>query len=196
MGETLNPTLHLKIRNDLTITRSHRGQNEADPWYNHINQDFFKIFTPADSSLTYLGGGEQKKIEGKLNYVQNGYQIDSDLADIENTLTVLQPLPDGYAEQYEESGKRVFATWFNVSPGESGVLRAKYDSSKILLRGGQIFTFVLDKQSGSEMDFEYAIVAPAGYYWSESGSDLFRYRTESLPARLELKLTLKEEDGE
>ncbi len=183
-----------KVRNNLIVTRSHGGQNEADPWYNHINQNFFKIFTPSNSSLTYLEGGKRKEIISKINYPQSGYQIDADVAEVENTLIILQPSPDGYAEQYVENGRRVFATWFNVNPGESKMLRAKYDSSLIFLRDGQVFTFVLDKQSGSEMDFEYAIVAPTGYYWGENGSDLFRYGTSNLPARLELKFTLKKKN--
>ncbi|KKU21892.1 MAG: hypothetical protein UX31_C0010G0023 [Candidatus Nomurabacteria bacterium GW2011_GWA1_46_11] len=181
------------VSNTLTVTRSHQGQNEVDPWYNHINQDFFKIFTPAGSSLTYLEGGKSKEIIPKVNYAQNAYETDPDVTEIENTRTLLQPSPDGYAEEYLESGKRVFATWFNVLPGEEGVLKVKYNFSGAPVSNDQVFTFVLDKQSGSEMDFEYAIVAPAGYYWSESGSDLFRYKTSVLPSRLELKLTLKQQ---
>ncbi len=186
------------IKNNLTVTRSHRGENETDPWYNHINQNFFKIFTLPGSSLIYLEGGESKEIIPKINYIQNGYGVDPDVAEIENTLTVLHPLPGGYVEQYEESGKRVFATWLNVSPGESGVLKVKYNSGQIAIRDEQPFIFVLDKQSGSEMDFEYVIVAPTGYYWKENSNELFRYRTNNLPARLELKITLQKQkqDGE
>ena len=182
-----------KITNNLTVTRSHEGQNETDSWYNHINQNFFKIFTPEISFLTRLEGGEPKEIISKLNYAQSGYGVDADLAEVEDTKLLLQPFPDGYAEQYRESGKKVFATWFNVLPGKERILKVRYDSVTVPLLDGQAFTFVLDKQSGSEMDFEYAIVAPAGYSWNESGSDLFRYRTSSLPRRLELKLTLRRE---
>jgi len=182
------------ITNNLSIIHSHRGQNETDPWYNHINQNFFKIFTRAGTTLTYFDGGESKEILPKIDYIQNGYTIDSDVAEIENSLVALRPFPNGYVEQYLESGKRVFATWFNVNPGESATLKAKYNSPKIYLQDGEIFTFILDKQSGSEMDFEYAILAPAGYYWRENSNDLFRYKTDSLPVRLELKLTLEKEE--
>ncbi|MCR4260802.1 MAG: DUF4012 domain-containing protein [Candidatus Colwellbacteria bacterium] len=180
------------IKNNLTVTRLHKGQNETDPWYNHLNQNFFKIFVPLNSVLIRLEGGESKEIIPKLNYAISGYETDPDVAEIENTLLLFQPFSGGYAEQYIESGKRVFATWFNVSPGESGILKVQYSPPSVSINGGQVFTFVLDKQSGSEMDFEYAIVAPAGYYWSESGNDIFRYKTDSVPARLELKLTLQE----
>ena len=180
-----------RIKNDLTITRTHEGQNETDPWYNHINQNFIKIFTAQDSKLTNIEGGESKEIIPKLNYVLNGYKVDPDVAEIENTRKLLQPFPDGYAESYIESGKKVFATWFNLDPGEKGTLKVKYDASTVPIRDGQIVTFVLDKQSGSEMDFDYAIVAPTGYYWDESGSDLFRYRSSSLPVRMELRITLR-----
>lgn len=181
-----------KIKNDLTIMRTHQGRNETDPWYNHINQNFIKIFTTQDSVLTYMEGGETKEITPKLNYVLNRYAVDPDVAALETTRKVLQPFPDGYAESYLESGKRVFATWFNLDPGEEGTLKIKYDASIVPIRDGQIFTFVLDKQSGSETDFDYAIVAPAGYYWDESEGDLFRYRNSNLPVRLELRLTLRE----
>ncbi|MEX2054412.1 MAG: DUF4012 domain-containing protein [Candidatus Colwellbacteria bacterium] len=178
------------VTNDLTVTRYHKGQNEPERWYNRINQNFFKVFTHPDSRLQFISGGENKEIRPLVNYTSL-YSQDADLAELESTRTILQIASDGYAESYVEAHKRVFASWFNLDPGERRSLQMRWRASRISLRDSQRFTFVVDKQSGSEMDFDYALVAPEGYYWLESGRDIFRYNSNSLPARVVIELTLK-----
>jgi len=181
-----------QIYNDLTVTRYHKGNNESESWYNHLNQNFFKIFTHPDSVLTYIEGGERKNLRPLVSYTPSTYKADSDLAEVESTRTILQVASDQYAEQYLEAGKKVFATWFNLEPGERRSLKLRWLGSKIPVKDNQGFTFVLDKQAGSEMEFDYVIVAPEGYYWSESGNDLFRYRVDNLSLRVEIELLLKQ----
>ncbi|MDZ4231307.1 MAG: DUF4012 domain-containing protein, partial [Patescibacteria group bacterium] len=179
------------ISNELVVTRYHKGQDEVEPWYNHLNQNFFKVFTHPDSKLSFIKGGEQKEIRPLVNYGFL-YSEDPDLAELESTRTILQVAPDGYAEGYLEAGKRVFATWFNLNPGERHSLQMRWQAGRLAVRDGQNFTFVIDKQSGSEMEFDYALVAPEGYYWSQGSSDIFRYRSNSLPSRVVIELTLRE----
>lgn len=178
------------IKNELLITRDHRGDIESAPWYNHRSQNFFKIFTPPSSELTYIKGGETKNIVPIGNFAL-GYREDPDLAKVEDTRTILQTPVDGYAESYLESGKRVFATWFNVDSGDRRSLEFEYTAGKIPLVGGQKYTFVLDKQSGSEMDFEYVLAAPPGFYFEQSRGDVFRLREDKIPSRIEVEITLR-----
>ncbi len=182
-----------QVTNELTVTRYHTGGAQPESWYNHLNQNFFKVFTHPSSTLTYMEGGFQKSIRQLINYAVSGYREDPDLAELESTRTMLPVPPDGYAEQYQEGDKRVFATWFNLEPGDRKTLKMRWRADRVPITNGQRFTFVLDKQSGSEMDFDYAIVAPEGYYWSDSGSNIFRYRENSLPGRVVLELQLKKD---
>ena len=179
------------LRNELEVTRNNRGNLYIEPWYNHKNQNFFKVFSVPEASLINLSGGQEKEIIPLIDYATAGYEVDEDIKALEDTREILEIEGSDYAESYIESGKKVFATWFNIDPGESKVLRVNYESGTIPLRSGQRFTFVLDKQSGSEMELEYLLAAPEGYIFQENGSSLFQQRWDSVPNRLKVDLTLR-----
>ncbi|MDD5710667.1 MAG: DUF4012 domain-containing protein [Candidatus Colwellbacteria bacterium] len=179
------------VYNDLTVSRTHRGGNEPEYFYNKINQNFLRIFTVPDAQLESIQGGIRKEIQPLVNYVGSVYAEDENLSELEDSRTLLNTPTDGYAEKYTHSGKCIFGTWLNIPPGESRVLVMRYSGDSIPLIDGQQYKFVIDKQSGSEMVFGYTITAPAGFEWLESGGQVFRHQTSDLPARLEIDLTLK-----
>ncbi|MBU2101551.1 DUF4012 domain-containing protein [Patescibacteria group bacterium] len=179
------------VQNKLLITRRHRGGSEPEVFYNQTNQNFLRIFTLPGIILDYIEGGTRKDVKPLVTYVGSEYVKDQDLSELEETRTLLATPVDGYVERYTYSGKRIFGTWFNLEPGESKSLEFRYGGQRVSLVDGQKYKFVLDKQSGSEMQFEYSIVAPEGFVWSETGNARFQYRERVLPARIEIDLTLK-----
>ena len=177
-----------RIENRLTITREHKGANEPEVWYRASNQDFVKIFIRPESELEIFEGETPKEIKPIIgDYGAAGYTIDPILSGIEGTREILANLG---AESYLESGKKVFASWFNLDSGEKKSLAVGYRSGPVPLQSGGKYAFVLDKQSGSETGFLYNLTAPPGFHWRESGQNLFRYEADKLPSRLFIELTL------
>ncbi len=178
------------ITDNLTITRTHSGQNEKDSWYRQTNQNFIKIFTPLGSKLIALTGNTPKIVKPLVSdYEKRGYAVDEDLAVVEST-EVRQPADNTYL--YKEAGKTVFGTWFNTPPGKTKELILTYTSErKINLKPGTRFQFVLDKQSGVESQFDYILEAPPGFKWREANDFIYRYKSDTIPSRLTIDLTLE-----
>ncbi|HEY4497056.1 MAG TPA: DUF4012 domain-containing protein, partial [Candidatus Paceibacterota bacterium] len=176
------------INNSLSITRTHSGEKEKEWWYRAQNNNFIKIFTTAGSKLIDVDGNSVKTITPSVDYKKSGYLVDKDLEEVEGSKELLAHLNTGV---YRESGKTVFGTWFNVPAGKSKNLQLIYESSrKISLSNKVNYQFVLDKQSGVDSAFEYAIEAPAGFKWLESDSNLFKYSADNTESRLIINLTL------
>lgn len=176
------------ITDNLSITRTHSGQNQKDWWYRSTNQNYIKIFVPPTSRLETMKGNSTKIVKPAIDYVKNGYKIDPDLDSVERTKEFVPTLN---ASVYKESGKNVFGAWFNVPAGKSGHLTLSYANSKrFALAEGEEFQFILDKQSGVESEFSYTIEAPAGFKWKESKSSIFNYINTELASRVIINLTL------
>ncbi len=180
------------ITDDLTITRTHNGQNQKDAWYKATNQNYMKIFVPSTSRLDILKGNSVKAAAPAIDYIKMGYKIDVDLSSVEGTR---EPRPEFNASIYKESGKNVFGFWLNVLAGKSGTATIKYANSKrFVLEPGAEFQFIFDKQSGVESDFIYSLEAPAGFRWKESNDPTFNYRNSELPSRIIINLTLEKDE--
>ncbi len=177
------------ITNNLKITRVHNGQNQKQSWYRVNNINFLKVFTLPGSRLTALAGNTSKTVMPIVNYKSVNYMTDSDLAAVESTE---QKLKEFNAYSYEEDGKTVFGTWFNIAAGKSKELNETYESiRRVDLTPGAKFQFVLDKQSGVDSGFDYIIEAPNGYKWAESNDFIYHYKTDNIPSRLTIDLTLQ-----
>ena len=179
-----------KASNQLKIKRTHSGNAEEDYWWRAANQNFLKIFTSPESRLVNLSGNSQKTVKSPVNYQKNNYQEDPDLLAIEKE--------QQFSEDFniwagKESGKTVWATWFNLPAGKTKTLEAKYETlatTHRLLKTGQLYQFVFDKQSGVDGKLKVAIEAPSGYKWQESQSYIYEYQNDNPPARLIINLAL------
>ncbi len=178
------------VNNNLTVTRKHSGQNEKESWYKTTNQNFIKVFTPLNSKLIALTGNTRKTVKPLVSdYPRSGYAVDEDLQNIESTEEFLKEF-NTYI--YEESGKTVFSTWLSIAAGKSGELALTYaNKRKIPLRPGTRFQFVFDKQSGVESQFDYILKAPPGFKWKETNDFIYRYKSDTIPSRLVIDLTLE-----
>ncbi|MDP3999684.1 MAG: DUF4012 domain-containing protein [bacterium] len=175
------------IRNALVIEREHFGQNESDWWYRTENKNYIKILAPANAYLSAISGNDYKPALASINYAKAGYQSDPDLQKIESS----EFRASLKAEIGKESDKTYFATWLNVPPGTKKSLRLQYSGShQAVIEDGAIFQFVFDKQSGVNGPLTYSVSAPIGYFWKESGNDIFEYKTPNPKAREVINLTL------
>ncbi len=176
-----------RVNNHLVIRRSHLGEKKTAPWYRTKNQNFIKVFTVPNAELISLTGVTPKEIKPRLNYAAAGYSVDLLLGALESTRKENRKFS---TEIYMESGKQAFGSWFSILPGETKNLEMSYIGESIPLIAGTQYRFILDKQSGVESAFEYEIVSPPGYKWQETNGSTFAYKNDTIPARLELKLTL------
>jgi hypothetical protein len=178
------------LQNDLVVTRYHHGAHQKESWYRADNQNFIKIFTRTGSDLAMVSGNTSKTVRPLIDYeTVSDHRMDADLSALEATKVYLKDLD---VTRYVESDKTVYATWFTVPAGEERMLRMRYRVPKaITVEDGAVFTFIYEKQSGIESNFEYTVKAPRGYIWKESGEALYRYETHYLPARLMMRLTLQ-----
>lgn len=179
-----------RVSNFLNVTRQHSGKASDAAWYRTKNQNFIKVFTPADAELVSLKGSIPKAIIPQINYGAAGYSRDSELVTLERSRKSVAKYS---TDIYLESGKNVFATWFSIIPGETRELGVEYERELASLASGAKYQFIFDKQSGVESALEYELVAPPGYRWQEANGSVFVYKSDSVPARLSFELTLVRE---
>jgi len=186
---TLNSTITSRgsVQNELIVERRHFGQNEEQELYRSTNQNFIKIFTPLGTSLNSESGADDKRIEPRINYKEEGYSFDPDLQELESTFV---DIASSKVDRYLESGKNVFAGWIITPAGETRTLRISYSGGELFIGQGAKYQFVFDKQSGVESSLKYTVAAPNGYMWRESGEKEYSYESDSIPNRLVLNLTL------
>lgn len=167
-----------KTVNTLEISRAHKGDKERYSWYREVNQNYVRVYAPKDTELIELKGATIKKVFAPINYEKAGYETDGVVVKAE--------------ESGEEFGRAVFGSWFNVSPGTKKTLTLFYENkSRLKLEDGTMYQFVFERQPGVIGGLEYELVAPPGFSWQESGTPLFRYKSEDPDGRIILTLTLR-----
>lgn len=178
------------VSNRLTVERKHNGADGKFWWYKVPNIDHFQIFTPPGSRLMDQSGGLKKEIKPPINYIKNGYVADPLVARIESSTQTLLDYPA--VENYEDSGKEIYATWSKIRVGETAKLVFSYIHRLYLPpKGGQIYQFVFEKQSGTNRDYHFEFSAPEGFRFKENGLPVFEYDTNDPLGRLILNLTLQ-----
>lgn len=165
-----------KIKNYLTVERSHNGKNEKDWWYRATNRDYLQILVTPESKLLKMKGATEKEIKPLINYKEKNFSTDALLQSLEKTNALV-------------FGKTVFPAWLDVKAGATGKLELDYERpGRINLAAGS-YQFIFEKQSGVNTGVEFSIEAPEGYIWQESNSRIFRYSGNNLASRLVISLT-------
>lgn len=178
------------ITDDLSITRTHNGNQSPYWWYQTTSQDYLQVFVPDGSSLTDETGGVTKAISAPINYARSGYSTDPLIAAIASTTQSLLLYPA--VTTHEEDGKEVFATWSRVAAGKSTTLEFDYTHRGYLPPAeGVAYQFVFDKQPGSVRSYDFTIDAPLGYVFAENGLASYEYTSDDPPGRLVINLTLQ-----
>jgi len=175
------------VENVVSVTRTHNGVGQKEWWYNATNKDYMQIFTPIDSRATLAAGQDKWPADPKYNYA--GYETDGDLAQILSNLTFLADLE---IEEFISDDKQVFAGWLNTGVGKTKTFELTYKLNQRidLSRSHVPLRAVFERQSGVATSFNYLIKAPAGFYWQESGANIFEYRDLDPAGRVIIELTL------
>ncbi len=176
---------------NVSIARQHNGNTAQDPWWKAKNNDFIQIFTEPQSSLVDIKGNDfRPKYSPLANYAQSTYAVNPDLNAIQSGEVFLSNFN---AWQRNEFGKNVFGAWLVTQAGGTKNLTIRYQSSytnvKALLPGQQ-YTFIFERQSGVKNSLDLTINAPFKYYWVESNSPVFTYRSDDPDKRIIITLTL------
>ena len=175
---------------DVTITRTHTGNTQRDPWWKVTNQDYIQIYTTPASGLISIKGNNQRNSSSGFDYSANKYVYNADLKKLEDSKIFL----NGYNTwALEDHGKKVFATWFTVPAGDAKALTLRYQTTYAnpdIVTVGNKYTFIFEKQSGVANSLTATISAPLGYRWVEGGSAVYMYQNQNPEGRVEFNLTL------
>jgi len=175
---------------DVTITRTHTGNTQRDPWWKVTNQDYIQIYTTPASGLISIKGNNQRNSSSGFDYSANKYIYNADLKKLEDSKIFL----NGYNTwALEDHGKKVFATWFTVPAGDAKALTLRYQTTYAnpdIVTVGNKYTFIFEKQSGVANSLTATISAPLGYRWVEGGSAVYMYQNQNPEGRVEFNLTL------
>lgn len=175
------------VANELSITKTHNGQNEKDWWYRAPNKTYIKILAPEKSKLLYVKGNDKLPTVKKMTYSRE-YEYDFDLANIEKNADLLEILQTWLGNEF---GKSYFGTWFTTPAGKTKTLFMQYENGiKLNIRDNMSYEFIFEKQSGVDEALEYSITAPPGYYWKESANENFIYSADKPKSREIITLTL------
>lgn len=180
---------------DLSITRTHNGAGQKDPWWRAYDSNFTWVYTTPGSSLVSLDGASARKVFSNFDYDGNGYVRLPALDAIEKTKVYL---PAYKAWVMRAFGKTVFGTRFDVAAGQSATLHVRYQTPNLLSENpvllGNTYTFFYERQSGVTTKLSLTFSAPLGFVWKESGSPIYTYENDNPPARVVLPLTLTKSD--
>lgn len=179
------------------ISRENTAAAKDPWWYKLPNESYMEIFTLPDATLSGFTGGFNKKIIPRAaSYAE--YAADPLVESVESTLVKSFNYP--LVDQFAESGKKVLGTWVKTAPGQKSIIAADYSVRLFSIPdAGQKYQFVLDKQTGlpvqagSSGSYDFEIYAPVGFFWEESNSPVFEYKTSEPGSRTTFNLTLRKQ---
>jgi hypothetical protein len=178
------------LTTNLTITRTHNGNQSPYWWYQTTNQDYMQIFVPNGSTLQNQSGGIIKSVPAPINYTRDGYSTDPIVAAIASTTQQNFSYPK--VTTHEESGKQVFTVWSRTYASQSSTLSFDYSHNLFAMAAAGVqYQFVFERPSGATGDYHIEVDAPLGYAFAENGLASFTYNSTSTPGRLMFTLTLQ-----
>lgn len=180
---------------NLTVTRTHNGDKEVDPWWKATNKDFIQIFTEPGASLVSVSGNDVKPKYQTMNYANSNYAVNPEIAAIEKSDVFLSEYKTW---THQESGKNVFATWLMLPAGKSKVLNLRYQTKgdPAIFGPDRAYAFIFERQAGVKNSLDVTVNAPFRYYWAESGNSAFSYHSDDPDKRVVFTLTLKKQSDE
>ena len=178
------------LTDNLTITRTHNGNQSPYWWYKTSNQDYLQIFVPNGSTLDNQSGGIAKTVPAPINYARDGYSTDPNVLAIASTMQSNFSYPK--VTTHAESGRQVFAVWSRTYAGKSSTLSFNYSHSLFATpSAGAQYQFIFERPSGATGKYNIEVDAPLGYVFAENGIASFTYNSTSTPGRLMFALTLQ-----
>lgn len=125
----------------LEIKRKHKGGELG--FYNKKNNDYLRVLLPEDAELININGNDTFEINQLIDYRRQGFVSDPDLERYESRVKKV-----GDIEILSEGGKKVFAFWMSVEPGQTKITEIKYKTS------GERSGIYIQKQPGLKSEFK------------------------------------------
>lgn len=177
------------VQNHLEITRKNNAKSGDKWWYKIPNQSYVRVFLSSLGRLEGAKGGVQKTVTAPINYKASGYDTDPLVEAVESTMKVAENYP--WLTIFSEAGKTVLAAWQRTAPGATSKLSYDYSHRLFLAPAdGVVYQFVMDKQPGVNVEYNFSFTAPVGFAWKENDSPIFEYKANDIPGRLIIDLTL------
>ncbi|MEK7187521.1 MAG: DUF4012 domain-containing protein [Patescibacteria group bacterium] len=176
------------VRHELNIVRKHTGDKEKERWYRVPNKTYFRALITPGSAVTGASGFTERTSPGR-SYTKD-YVRDSGLVVYESTMKNVLGIPS--IKLFEESEKMSVAGWIITEVGKQNKMTLTYDYQlPEKPDNGVPYRFVFEKQAGTEGDYSFEIDAPVGYHFKENQLPIFEYKTEDIPGRVVMDLTLE-----
>lgn len=178
------------IVDEVTITRKHNGGNEKYDWWNKVNGNWMRVYVPEGSKLLEASGQTREFVSPPLDYQSLQFKKDPQVQSIEEATKIDEA---SGTRIYVENRKTVFANWIYVSPGETTVLKYKYQlpfklSFDDLHHPADSFSVLYQKQSGSPgSDLSSEVSFPNNYrvIWKYPDSSEISGNKMTLKTKLE-----------
>jgi len=183
INQSIDATVHIdtsgSLLTDVSITRSHFGGDQRDPWWNVDNKNYIQIYTNPGSSLISLTGNSIKKARSTFNYSAEGFIEREELKKIEEGRVFLTEWNAWVSSAFQ---KTVFGAWFFVSPKEARTISFRYHTDNEIgsgLKDGAVYEFYYDKQSGVSNALSVTVNAPIGFIWKETNTPVLTYHVDA-----------------
>lgn len=178
------------VSNKLAVSRRHNGKRSDPWWYKETNQVYLTAYISEPGTIEDAKGGIAKQIYAPINYSAAGYEKDELVSALEASRTPLKNLP--WLTRGEESGKTTLSAWIRTPMNSTTTLVINYTHRLFLSPADGVgYQFVFDKQPGVNGDYDFSLIAPAGFTWADNNSPLYEYKSDNPPARVTISLTLK-----
>ncbi len=169
----IDQTIHLEtqlqengtLKNTLTITRSHHGDQKSDWWYRMTNKNYLTVLAPLRSELLHVTGNDPLPPRPAYTYLASLYTTDPDVQRIEATQRSIEEIRIGTS-----FGKTSFGARMDTKISKTNTVEFTYQRTLgAIPENNFTYTFIFEKQSGDRSGLEYSITAPRGFIWKESG---------------------------
>ena len=136
------------------ITRQHQGNNYPEPFFQQPNRDYLIILAPKGSQLISVDGFESQP---PLNQPEKYSQF--------KTMPLINHFNQSFhrlnnlsqTDVFEENNLTGFGHWTHLQPGQTKIFTFQY---KLPFKINRKYTLLIQKQSGSQSDFEGKITIP------------------------------------
>jgi len=182
--QSIDTTIHIdtsgSLLTDLSITRSHEGGDERDPWWNVDNKNYIQVLANSGSSLVSLSGNSIKSAKSSFDYNTNNFSFRDTLQTIESSKVFLS---EWNTWMFNAFGKTGFGTWMIVPAKKAKTISFRYHTDNDVgtdLREGTKYTFIYDRQSGVPTSLSVVVNAPIGFIWKETKTPALTYTSSNV----------------
>lgn len=169
-----NIDLSIKINYDGTIVdevkvrRKHNGGDSVFPWYNKVNSNYIRIYTPLNSVFSEAQGHTIEEIKDPIDYYKEGFKDDKDVFEIYSKSLKINGI-----DIFKESKKTVYGAWIYVSPKEEVEFKIRYILPFKIDSENKTYSLYLQKQPGQENNrIRVTIEFPENFKLKEKSSNL------------------------